>query len=107
MFMKEDKCPSCGQMIYKRLKDVDNTIHTGAEQIQKFIDSALYGDYKNELEIRLYEFDQLLDDPLLEYTGRHYDLFRGAKYALQQSLELFERLLSNKQHDEEIEQGEK
>lgn len=99
-----DKCECCGQLIYKRIKEVDNTIHTRSQSIKHFMESSLYEDYKNELEINLMEFDALLDDPQLEYTGRHYDLFRGAKHALVQCLNVFERLLGNKLNDEEGEE---
>jgi hypothetical protein len=107
VFKEQKKCPSCGQLKYTRLKEseIDEIkVLSTSKQIADFMTTTLYQDYKSELEICLFEFDQLLDDPQLEYTGRHYDLFRGAKYALTQSLNLFDRLLGNRQADDDNEE---
>jgi heme oxygenase len=109
VFKEQKKCAACGQLMYKRLKDdeLEEEIQSTVKQIEDFMQTTLYADFKHEIDVCMYEFDQMLDDPHLEYTGRHYDLFRGAKYALLQSLNLFERLLGNKIADMENEEESK
>lgn len=54
-------------------------INSSIKDIELFMKSTLYQDYLRELSIQIKLLDNVLFDPDLEYTGRHYDLFRGAK----------------------------
>lgn len=54
-------------------------INSSVSAIDAFMKSALYNDYLREIDIQIKLLDNALFDPDLEYTGRHYDLFRGAK----------------------------
>ena len=54
-------------------------INSSVAAIDTFMKSPLYQDYLRELDIQIKLLDNALFDPDLEYTGRHYDLFRGAK----------------------------
>ncbi len=54
-------------------------VNSSIVDIENFMKSALYQDYLREIDIQIRLLDNVLFDPDLEYTGRHYDLFRGAK----------------------------
>ena len=54
-------------------------INSSVSDVETFMKSSLYQDYLREIDIQIKLLDNALFDPDLEYTGRHYDLFRGAK----------------------------
>jgi len=74
-------------------------IHSLPEDIQSFMGSKLYQDLLNELDIRIMQITTLLDDVELKYTGRQYDMFRGAKQNMQFMKTLFPDMLANKKAD--------
>jgi hypothetical protein len=77
------------------------------EEIRRFIDSSIYKDYINELDLRLAETTVMLDDFDTKFTGRQYDTFRGRKRNLLEMKELFIDMVSNKiSDDSELEEGE-
>lgn len=74
-------------------------IKTPPEDIERFIGGTLHGDFINELKLRQEQITGLLDDPGLKFTGRQYDMFRGAKQNLRFVEDLFVDMLHNKKHD--------
>lgn len=74
-------------------------IMTDPSSIESFIGGSLHQDYLNELKIRQEQITELLDDPSLKFTGRQYDMFRGAKQNLKYVETLFVDMLHNKKHD--------
>ena len=68
-------------------------INASAKDIELFMKTPLYHDYIRELDIRLSLIDNSLFDPDLDFTGRHYDLFRGVKQNLLDSKDLFINML--------------
>ena len=74
-------------------------IETSPESIESFMGGSLHQDFLNELRIRQEQISELLDDPSLKYTGRQYDMFRGAKQNLKYVETLFVDMLHNKKHD--------
>jgi hypothetical protein len=69
------------------------------ETIENFIAGSLHQDFLNELKIRQDQITELLDDPSLKFSGRQYDMFRGAKQNLKYVEALFIDMLANKKHD--------
>lgn len=69
-------------------------VNSSIADITAFMKSALYQDYLRELAIRISLIDAALYDPDLEFTGRHYDLFRGVKQNLLDSKDLFINMLN-------------
>lgn len=74
-------------------------INTSPEVIEGFINGSLHQDFIAELKVRQEQLGELLDDPTLKYTGRQYDMFRGAKQNLKYVETLFVDMLHNKKHD--------
>jgi hypothetical protein len=60
----------------------------------------LYQDYLREIDIQIKLLENVLFDPDLEYTGRHYDLFRGAKRKALDLKDVFINLLDALKEDE-------
>lgn len=75
-------------------------INSSEANIEKFMESALYQDYLREIDIQIKLLDNALFDPDLEYTGRHYDLFRGAKRKALDLKDVFINLLDALKEDE-------
>ena len=75
-------------------------INSTPEDIKKFMSSMLYKDYLREIDIQIKLLDNVLFDPDLEYTGRHYDLFRGAKRKALDLKDIFINLLNALKEDE-------
>jgi len=75
-------------------------INSSEVEIEKFMQSALYQDYTREIDIQIRDLDNALFDPDLEFTGRHYDLFRGAKRKALDLKDVFINLLDALKEDE-------
>jgi len=75
-------------------------VNSSVVEIEKFMQSALYQDYLREINIQIKLLDNALFDPDLEYTGRHYDLFRGAKRKALDLKDVFINLLDALKEDE-------
>lgn len=75
-------------------------VNSAVADIEGFMKSALYQDYLRELNIQIKLLDNALFDPDLEYTGRHYDLFRGAKRKALDVKDIFINLLAALKEDE-------
>jgi len=75
-------------------------INSTVADIEGFIKSTLYQDYLREINIQIKLLDNALFDPDLEYTGRHYDLFRGAKRKALDLKDIFINLLDALKEDE-------
>ena len=75
-------------------------INSSGPDIEKFMESSLYRDYLREIDIQIKLLDNALFDPDLEYTGRHYDLFRGAKRKALDLKDVFINLLDALKEDE-------
>lgn len=74
-------------------------IMSDPEDIERFISSRLYTDFVAELDVRIEQITTLLDDVELKFTGRQYDMFRGAKQNMQFMKTLFPDMLANKKAD--------
>ena len=75
-------------------------VNSSIVDIEKFMESVLYQDYLREINIQIKLLDNALFDPDLEYTGRHYDLFRGAKRKALDLKDVFINLLDALKADE-------
>jgi len=75
-------------------------INSTVADIELFMKSSLYQDYLREIDIQTKLLDNALFDPDLEYTGRHYDLFRGAKRKALDLKDVFINLLDALKEDE-------
>ncbi len=75
-------------------------INSDVAAIETFMKSPLYQDYLREIDIQTKLLDNALFDPDLEYTGRHYDLFRGAKRKALDLKDVFINLLDALKEDE-------
>ena len=75
-------------------------INSDVASIETFMKSPLYQDYLREIDIQIKLLDNALFDPDLEYTGRHYDLFRGAKRKALDLKDVFINLLDALKEDE-------
>lgn len=78
-------------------------INSSVSEIETFMKSALYQDYLREIDIQITLLDNALFDPDLEFTGRHYDLFRGAK---RKALDLKDMFINLKDALESEEEGD-
>ena len=75
-------------------------VNSTVADIELFMKSSLYQDYLREIDIQTKLLDNALFDPDLEYTGRHYDLFRGAKRKALDLKDIFINLLDALKEDE-------
>ena len=75
-------------------------INSTEVELEKFMESALYRDYLREIDIQIKLLENALFDPDLEFTGRHYDLFRGAKQKALDLKDVFINLLDALKGDE-------
>jgi hypothetical protein len=75
-------------------------VNSTEADIESFMKSALYQDYLREINIQIKLLENVLFDPDLEYTGRHYDLFRGAKRKALDLKDVFINLLDALKEDE-------
>lgn len=75
-------------------------VNSTVADIESFMKSPLYQDYLREINIQIKLLDNALFDPDLEYTGRHYDLFRGAKRKALDLKDVFINLLDALKEDE-------
>jgi len=64
-------------------------INSSLTDVEAFMKSALYEDYKREIDIQINLLKNALFDPDLEFTGRHYDLFRGGIQKLIDAKDIF------------------
>ena len=64
--------------------------------LESFHETSLYTDFENEINIRIQQLQELLEDTELMYSGRHYDLFRGGILCLRQMKDIFGDLARNK-----------
>jgi len=76
-------------------------VNSSVGDIENFMKSSLYQDYLREIDIQIKLLDNALFDPDLEYTGRHYDLFRGAKRKALDLKDIFINLLDALKSEEE------
>jgi hypothetical protein len=79
-------------------------VYSTAEEVELFMKTPLYQDYLREIDIQIKLLDNALFDPDLEYTGRHYDLFRGAKRKALDLKDMFVNLLEALKLEEEGEE---
>jgi hypothetical protein len=70
-------------------KDEFLLINSSLKEVELFLKSPLHGDYSRELDIQIDLLKNALFDPDLEFTGRHYDLFRGGIQKLLDAKDLF------------------
>ena len=75
-------------------------INATVADVELFMKSPLYQDFLREIDIQTKLLDNALFDPDLEYTGRHYDLFRGAKRKALDLKDVFINLLDALKEDE-------
>ena len=75
-------------------------VNSYVSDIETFMKGALYQDYLREIDIQIKLLDNALFDPDLAYTGRHYDLFRGAKRKALDLKDVFINLLDALKEDE-------
>ncbi len=77
--------------------DVDIEIFSEADEFARFIEGSLHRDFINELNVRIHQLNELLEDEDLQWSGRHYDLFRGGIKNMRQMKEIFHGLRENKE----------
>jgi len=75
-------------------------VNASANEVKTFMESPLYRDYLREIDIQIKLLENALFDPDLEFTGRHYDLFRGAKQKALDLKDVFINLLDALEGDE-------
>lgn len=89
-------------MVKKKQLDLPKFDHhnidiiSSEESFNNFMQGTIYKDFINELSIRIAQLQELLEDTDLDYTGRHYDLFRGGILCLRQMKDIFNCLKDNK-----------
>ena len=98
--------PKSIEELFPTPKDEFLLINSSLRDVESFIDSVLYKDYLRELDIQIKLLQNALFDPDLEFTGRHYDLFRGAIQKALDAKDLFINMKAaledaEKQGDEE------
>ncbi len=86
---------------YSKIDDfsTDLEIVTSPGEIKRFIESTLYQDFLNELNLRDHYLMGLLRDPELKQTGRDYDQIRGGLNDLDHMKLIFSGMLENKEGD--------
>ena len=72
-------------------------------ELRGFIESSMYKDFSNELDIRIAALLEMLTDENLQGTGRFYDLTRGGIKNLRQMKDVFEDLLYGRVSQDERE----
>jgi len=86
--MAKQEMKSLAEM-FPKAKDEFVLITSSLKEVDLFIESAIYQDYLRELDIQIDLLKNALFDPDLEFTGRHYDLFRGGIQKLLDAKDLF------------------
>jgi len=86
--MAKQELKSLAEM-FPKAKDEFLLINSSLKEVDLFIDSLLHQDYVRELDIQINLLKNALFDPDLEFTGRHYDLFRGGIQKLLDAKDLF------------------
>ena len=76
-------------------------LRASKEEIREFINSGLYQDFLDELDIRINELTVYLDDFDRIYNGRDYDMFRGGKRNMMEMKRIFPEFLSTFTMEEE------
>ena len=69
------------------------------EEFRSFMQTSVFTDFKNELDIRINMLTSKLDDEDMEYNGRHYDLFRGGIRNMKQMKDIFTDMALAKESD--------
>jgi hypothetical protein len=78
--------------MFPKSKEEFVLITSSLSEVDLFIQSPLYQDYLRELDIQIDLLKNALFDPDLEFTGRHYDLFRGGIQKLLDAKDLFNNI---------------
>ena len=86
--MAKQELKSIAEM-FPKSKDEFLLINSSLKEVDLFINSLLHQDYLRELDIQIDLLKNALFDPDLEFTGRHYDLFRGGIQKLLDAKDLF------------------
>ena len=71
-----------------------------------FMETSVYKDFCNELDIRIEMLTMKLDDEHMEYSGRDYDLFRGGIRNMRQLKLIFNDMACAKESDMRQKKGE-
>jgi len=75
--------------MFPKSKDEFLLINSSLQEVNTFLNSALYQDYLREHNIQIELLKNALFDPDLEFTGRHYDLFRGGIQKILDAKDIF------------------
>lgn len=86
--MAKQEFKSLNEM-FPKSKEEFLLINSSLKEVDLFINSALHEDFKREIDIQITLLKNALFDPDLEFTGRHYDLFRGGIQKLLDAKDLF------------------
>ena len=76
-------------------------VNASLKEVDLFINSALHEDFKREIDMQITLLKNALFDPDLEFTGRHYDLFRGGIQKLLDAKDLFINMQAALEEDAE------
>lgn len=75
-------------------------------EFNSFMETSVYKDFCNELDIRIEMLTSKLDDEDMEYSGRDYDLFRGGIRNMRQMKLIFNDMAAAKEADMRQVKGE-
>ncbi len=96
------RCEKCGHLLYTRLDvDPEREVLSTVEMVSNFLESSLFKDYLDEIDIRLAPLYDVLEDRQLAHTGRHYDWVRGGLETFKHMRNIFNELLDIKKREEE------
>lgn len=87
--------------MFPKSKEEFLLINSTLKEVELFINSALHEDFKREIDIQITLLKNALFDPDLEFTGRHYDLFRGGIQKLLDAKDLFINMQAALEEDAE------
>lgn len=98
--MAKQEIKSLDEM-FPKSKEEFLLINSSLKEVELFINSALHEDFKREIDIQITLLKNALFDPDLEFTGRHYDLFRGGIQKLLDAKDLFINMQAALEEDAE------
>lgn len=68
-------------------------------EFNSFMETSVFRDFCNELNIRIEQLTSMLDDEDMKYSGREYDLFRGGIRTHKQMKLIFTDMAAAKEAD--------
>ena len=79
--------------------NIEVEIISTEEMFNDFMNTSVYTDFLNEIDIRIEYYKNCLVDEDVKYSGREYDVFRGFITNLKHCRNIFTMMRENKIND--------